>query len=65
MVKAAADDGNAKERVEEGGSSVNQGSTEASTPSPKPSKKSTVDELRTALEDFGLDTKGKKDTLFK
>ena len=35
------------------------------TPSPKPTKKSTMDELKTALEEFGLDTKGKKDTLFK
>lgn len=31
----------------------------------KPSKKSTVDELRSGLEQLGLDTKGKKETLFR
>lgn len=31
----------------------------------KPSKKATVDELREGLEQLGLDSKGKKETLFR
>lgn len=37
---------------------------DASTPT-KPTKKSTVDELRHDLSHLGLDTKGKKETLFR
>jgi hypothetical protein len=32
---------------------------------PKPSKKATVDELRGGLAKLGLDTKGKKETLWR
>ena len=36
------------------------------SPSPKkPSKRTTVEELRSALGELGLDAKGKKDSLYK
>lgn len=39
--------------------------TASPSKSGKPSKRSTVDELRSGLEELGLDSKGKKETLLK
>ena len=52
------------EETEDCQGAINVGTVPSAGPS-RPRKKSTIDEMREDLEKLGLDTKGKKETLWK